>query len=69
MSALPKTEPKAVASMCCGGCGKVISKETTLSGILDFVAGAEAAGWIFNEKGRVCCPECKGGDKAVQGEP
>jgi hypothetical protein len=50
----------AVASMCCGGCGKIIPKEVPLSGILDFVASAEAAGWAFNEKGWVCCPECKG---------
>jgi hypothetical protein len=48
----------AVASMCCRDCAKIISKETTLSGILDFVASAEAGGWTFNERGFVCCPEC-----------
>ena len=44
--------------MCCRDCAKIISKETTLSGILDFVASAEAGGWTFNERGFVCCPEC-----------
>ena len=52
------SEQTAVASMCCVDCGKVISNETTLSEILDFVASAAANGWTFNEKGFVCCPEC-----------
>jgi len=44
--------------MCCRDCGKVISKETMLSGILDFVASAEASGWTFDAKGFVCCSDC-----------
>jgi len=53
-----REQQTSATTMCCRHCGKVISKETTLSGILDFVAGAEATGWTFNENGFVCCPEC-----------
>ena len=48
----------SVASMCCRNCSRVIAKETTLSEISDFAAGAEANGWTFNASGFVCCPEC-----------
>jgi hypothetical protein len=48
----------AVASMRCGDCGKIVTQETTLSGILDFIDRTEAAGWTFNARGFVCCPEC-----------
>jgi hypothetical protein len=44
--------------MRCGDCGKIVTQETTLSGILDFVDRTEAAGWTFNARGFVCCPEC-----------
>jgi hypothetical protein len=55
-------ERRAVASMCCAACGKVLAADDVpLSRILDFVAGAEAAGWRFNAKGFVCCPECAAG--------
>src|SRR5262249_20077673 len=43
----------AVASMCCRDCGKVIAKETSLTGILDFVAGAEARGLDVQRQGAV----------------
>src|SRR5262249_14706633 len=46
-----REQQTTVASMCCGSCGKVISKETTLSGILDFVASAEAAGLDVQREG------------------
>jgi hypothetical protein len=59
-------ERTAVASMCCA-CGKIISKETMLSGILDFVAGAEASGWGFDERGFVRCPECSSVKKDQRG--
>jgi hypothetical protein len=52
--------------MCCA-CGKIISKETMLSGILDFVAGAEASGWGFDERGFVRCPECSSVKKDQRG--
>jgi len=52
------SEQTAVASMCCADCGKVLSvKDVPLGEILNFVAGAEAQGWTFNERGFVCCPE------------